>query len=176
MRQTCRDAARQNEDITLGQLVQLGFQLLQSAFRDGRACAVQLGLLPGLDFDIDAGHAVFQMHKVGFQPLCSQTAFQPCAGLTGHKAQCHALAAQLRQHAGHVDALAAQHAVLAFGAVHCAHLQRCVQTHNVINSRVKGNGVDHTSASFTKVCCLYLGFGQRLVRMAPLCRSVMTAG
>ena len=176
MRQACRDAACQNEDITLGQLVQLGFQLLQRTFRDGRACAVQLGLLPGLDLDVDAGHAVFQMHKIGFQSLRRQTALQPCAGLAGHKAQCHALAAQLRQHAGHVDALAAQHTVLAFGAVHFAHLQRCVQTHNVIDGRVKGNGVNHTSASFTNVCCLYLGFGQRLVRIAPPCRSVMTAG
>ena len=32
--------------------------------------------------------------------LRRQTALQPCAGLAGHKAQCHALAAQLRQHAG----------------------------------------------------------------------------
>ena len=176
LRQACRDAACQNKDIALGQLVQLGFQLLQSAFRDGRACAVQLSLLPGLDLDVDAGHAVFQMHKVGLEPLCRQTALQPCAGLPGHKAQCHALAAQLRQHAGHVDALAAQHAILALGAVHCAHLQRCVQTHNVVDGRVKGNGVNHASASFTNVYCLYFGFGQRLVRMAPPCRSVMTAG
>ena len=71
LRQACRDAARQNEDIVLGQLVQLGFQLLQSAFRNGRACAVQLGLLPGLDLDVDSGHTVFQMHKVGLEPLCS---------------------------------------------------------------------------------------------------------
>ena len=176
LRQACRDAACQNEDIPLGQLIQLGFQLLQGTFRDGRTCAVQLGLLPCLDLDIDAGHTVFQMHKVGLEPLCSQTTLQPCAGLTGHKAQRHALAAQLRQHAGHVDALAAQHAILALGAVHCAHLQRCVQTHNVVDGRVKSNGVDHASASFTKVYCLYFGFGQRLVRMAPPCRSVMTAG
>ena len=176
LRQACRNAACQNEDITLGQLVQLGFQLLQRTFRDGRACAVQLGLLPGLDLDIDAGHAVFQMHKVGFQSLRRQTALQPCAGLAGHKAQCHALAAQLRQHAGHVDALAAQHTVLAFGAVHFAHLQRCVQTHNIVDGRIKSNSINHTSVSFTNVCCLYLGFGQRLVRIAPPCRSVMTAG
>ena len=176
LRQACRDAARQNEDIPLGQLVQLGFQLLQRTFWDGRACAVQLGLLPGLDFDVDTGHAVFQMHKVGLEPLCCQTALQPCAGLTGHKAQRHALAAQLRQHAGRVDALAAQHAVLTLGAVHFAHLQRCVQTHNIVDGRVKGNGIDHTSVSFTNVCCLYLEFGQRLVRIAPPCRSVMTAG
>ena len=65
LRQACRDAACQNEDITLGQLVQLGFQLLQRTFRDGRACTVQLGLLPCLDLDIDAGHALFQMHKIG---------------------------------------------------------------------------------------------------------------
>ena len=65
LRKACRDAARQNEDIILVQAVQLLFQLLHGALRDVGSCAVQLGLLPCLDLDIDAGHALFQMHKIG---------------------------------------------------------------------------------------------------------------
>ena len=65
LRKACRDAARQNEDIILVQAVQLLFQLLHGALRNVGARAVQLGLLPCLDLDIDAGHALFQMHKIG---------------------------------------------------------------------------------------------------------------
>ena len=176
LRQAFRDAARQNEDVVLAQLVQPGFQLLHGAFRDGGARAVQLGLLPGLDLDVDAGHALFQVHEVGAQALGGKAPLQPGTGLTGHEAQGHALAAQLGQHAGHVDALAAQHAVLAVCAVHLAHFQRGIQPHHIINGRVERYGIDHSSVSFTKVYCLYLGFGQRFVRMAPPCRSAMTAG
>ena len=65
LRQTCGNAACQHQNIILVQAVQLLFQLLHGALRDVGACAVQLGLLPCLDLDIDAGHALFQMHKIG---------------------------------------------------------------------------------------------------------------
>ena len=176
LRQALGDAACEDQDIVFSQLIQLCFQLLHGTFRDIRACAVQLGLLPGLDLHIDAGHAFFQMHKVRSEPLCCQTSLQPRSGLTGHKAQRHALAAQLCQYAGHVDALAAQHAVLAVCAVDFAHLQRCVQTHHIVDCGIECYCIDHCSVSFTSVICLYFGLGQRLVRMAPSCRSAMTAG
>ena len=65
---------------------------------------------------------------------------------------------------------------VAGGAVDGRDLQRTVQPDDVVDGGVKCNGIDHTSVSFTNVCCLYLEFGQRLVRIAPPCRSVMTAG
>ena len=65
LRQALGNAARQNEDIILVQAVQLLFQLLHGALRNVGACPVQLGLLPGFDLYIDAGHALFQMHKIG---------------------------------------------------------------------------------------------------------------
>ena len=176
LRQTLGNAARQNEDIILVQAVQFLFQLLHGALRDVGARPVQLGLLPGFDLYIDAGHALLQMHKVGLHALCRKATLQPCTGLARHKAQCHAPAAQLCQHAGHVDALAAQHAVLTGCAVHLAYFQRCFQAHHIIDGRIECNCVDHTSVSFTSVNCLYFGLGQRLVRMAPPCRSAMTAG
>ena len=170
------DAARQNEDVVRLQGVQLGFQLLHGTFRDAGACAVQLGLGARLDLDVDAGHALGQMDEIGPEPLRGQTTLQPGTGLTGHKAQSHALTAQLPEHAGNIDALAAQHAVLPGGAVHLADFQSLVQADDVVDGRIERNGIDHDSVSFIKVNCRYLGLGQRLVRMAPLCRSVMTAG
>ena len=156
--------------------VELLLQRLHGGFRDVGARAVELGLLPGLDLDVDAGHTVVEVDEIGFQALRSQAALQPGAGLARHKAEGDALAPELGQHAGHIDALAAQHAVLAFGAVHLAYFQRCIQTHHIVNGRVECYGINHTSVSFTSVNCLYLGLGQRLVRMAPPCRSAMTAG
>ena len=176
LRHTGRDAAREDEYIVFGQRIELFFQLLQGRRRDDGARAVQLGLFTGLDLHVDAGHAVVEVDEVGAQPLCGQPAFQPRAGLARHKAQRHALAAQLPEHTGHIDAFAAQHAVFADGAVHLADFQRLVQTDDIINGRVEGYSVDHNSVSFIKVNSRYLGLGQRLVRMAPLCRSVMTAG
>ena len=167
LRQAGRDAARQNQDIALLQAIELFFQRLHGAFRDVGACAVQLGLLPGLDLDVDAGHAVVEVDEVGFQPLGDQAALQPRTGLPCHKAEGHALAPQLRQHTGHVDALAAQHAVFAFGAVHVADGQFTVQPHHVIDGRIEGHCVNHNSVSFTSVSCLYFGSGQRFVRIAP---------
>ena len=116
------------------------------------------------------------MDEIGLDALGGQAALQPGTRLPGHKAQGDAFAAQLGQHTGYVDALAAQHAVLAFGAVHLAYFQRCIQTHHIVNGRVECYGINHTSVSFTSVNCLYLGLGQRLVIMAPPCSSVMTAG
>ena len=174
--QAGRDAPRQNEDVALGQLIKLCFQLLHGALGDVRACAVQLRLLPRLYLDVDAGHALLEVDKVGVDALRGQTPLEPRTRLTSHKAQSRVPAAQLGQHTGHVDALAAQHAVLAFGAVHLAYFQRCIQTHHIVNGRVECYGINHTSVSFTSVNCLYLGLGQRLVRMAPPCRSAMTAG
>ena len=78
------------------------------------------------------------------------------------------LAPELGQHAGHIDALAAQHAVLAPGAVDVAHLQLTVQPHDIVNGRVECHCVDHCSVSFTSVSCLYFGSGQRFVRITPL--------
>ena len=92
--------------------------------------------------------------------LRGQTPLEPRTRLTSHKAQRRVPAAQLGQHTGHVDALAAQPAVLAFGAVHLAHFQRCVQPHDVVDGRVECHGIDHSAASFTRVNCLYFGFGQ----------------
>ena len=176
LRHTGRDAACEDEHIAFGQRIELFFQRVQGRSRDGGACAVQLGLLPGFDLHVDAGHAVVQMNEVGAQALRGQTAFQPGTGLTGHEAQSHALAAQLVQRTGHIDALAAQHTVLPGGAVHLADFQSLVQADDIVDGRIERNGIDHDSVSFIKVNCRYLGLGQRLVRMAPLCRSVMTAG
>ena len=155
------DAARQNEDVVRLQGVQLGFQLLHGAFRDAGACAVQLRLGACLDLDVDAGHALGQMDEIGPEPL---------------RGQSHALTAQLPEHAGNIDALAAQHAVLPGGAVHFAHLKGPVETDDIIDGRIECNSVDHTSVSFIRVYCRYLGLGHLFVRMAPLCRSQMTAG
>ena len=155
-------------DASLCQLVELGFQLLHRALGDVGACTVQLGLLPGLDLDVDARHALRERDEVGGDALRGQAPLEPCPRLTGHKAQRRAPASQLGQHAGHIDALAAQHAVLAPGAVDVAHLQLTVQPHNVINGRVECHCVDHCSVSFTSVSCLYFGSGQRFVRIAPL--------
>ena len=158
--QAGRDAPRQNEDVALGQLIELCFQLLHGALGDVRACAVQLSLLPRLYLDVDAGHALLEVDKVGGDALRGQTPLEPRTRLTSHKAQRRVPAAQLGQHTGHVDALAAQHAVLAFGAVHLAHFQRRVQPHDVVDGRVECHGIDHSVASFTRVNCLYFGFGQ----------------
>ena len=174
--QAGRDAARQNEDVSLCQLVELGFQLLHRALGDVGACTVQLGLLPGLDLDVDARHALREMDEVGGDALRGQAPLEPCPRLTGHKAQRRAPASQLGQHAGHIDALAAQHAVLALGAVHLAHLQRPIQPHDIVDGRVECYRVDHSAASFTRVNCLYFGFGQWFVRIAPPESSAMTAG
>ena len=170
------DAACQNEDVVRLQGVQLGFQLLHGTFRDAGACAVQLRLGACLDLDVDAGHALGQMDEIGPEPLRGQITLQPGTGLTGHKAQSHALTAQLPEHAGNIDALAAQHAVLPGGAVHLAHLKGPVETDHIINGRIERYSVDHTSVSFIRVYCRYLGLGHRFVRMAPLCRSQMAAG
>ena len=116
------------------------------------------------------------MDEIGGDALFGKAALQPGPGLPGHKAEGDALAAQLGQHAGHIDALAAQHAVFAPGAVHLAHFQRGVQPDDIINGRVECYGIDHLSVSFTSVYCPYLGLGQRFVRMAPACSSAMTAG
>ena len=116
------------------------------------------------------------MDKIGPEPLRGQTTLQPGTGLTGHKAQSHALTAQLPEHAGNIDAFATQHAVLPGGAVHLAHLKGPVETDDIINGRIERYSVDHTSVSFIRVYCRYLGLGHRFVRMAPLCRSQMTAG
>ena len=174
--QAGRDAARQNQDVSVLQGVQLGFQRLHGALRDVGARAVQLGLLPCLDLDVDAGHPLGQVDEIGLDALGGQAALQPGTRLPGHKAQGDAFAAQLGQHTGYVDALAAQHAVFAAGTVYLAHFQRGVQPHHIINGRVECYRVDHSSVSFISVYCLYLGLGQRLVRMAPPCSSVMTAG
>ena len=166
--QAGRNAARQHQNVILLQGVELLLQRLHGGFRDVGARAVEFGLLPGLDLDVDAGHTVVEVDEIGFQALRSQAALQPGAGLARHKAEGDALAPELGQHAGHIDALAAQHAVLAPGAVDVAHLQLTVQPHNVINRRVECHGVDHCSVSFTSVSCLYFGSGQRFVRIAPL--------
>ena len=166
--QAGRNAARQHQNVILLQGVELLLQRLHGGFRDVGARAVELGLLPGLDLDVDAGHTVVEVDEIGFQALRSQAALQPGAGLTRHKAEGDAFAPELGQHAGHIDALAAQHAVLASGAVDVAHLQLTVQPHNVINGRVECHCVDHCSVSFTSVSCLYFGSGQRFVRIAPL--------
>ena len=100
------------------------------------------------------------MDKIGGDALRGQTPLEPRTRLTSHKAQRRVPAAQLGQHTGYVDALAAQHAVLAFGAVHLAHFQRRVQPHDVVDGRVECHGIDHSAASFTRVNCLYFGFGQ----------------
>ena len=170
------DAARQNEDVVRLQGVQLGFQLLHGAFRDAGACAVQLGLGAGLDLDVDAGHALGQMDEIGPEPLRGQTTLQPGTGLTGHKAQSHALTAQLRSTPETLMPLPPSTQSSPGGAVHLAHLKRSVETDDIINGRIERYSVDHTSVSFIRVYCRYLGLGHRFVRMAPLCRSQMAAG
>ena len=119
--------------------------------RSGKRAGIPVG---------DAGHALLEVDKIGGDALRGQTPLEPCTRLTSHKAQRRIPAAQLGQHTGHVDALAAQHAVLAFGAVHLAHFQRRVQPHDVVDGRVECHGIDHSAASFTRVNCLYFGFGQ----------------
>ena len=132
--------------------VELLLQRLHGGFRDVGARAVEFGLLPGLDLDVDAGHTVVEVDKIGFQALRSQTALQPGAGLARDKAESHTFDPQLGQHAGYIDALAAQHAILAGGAVDGRDLQRTAQPDDVVDGGVKCNGIDHTSASFTSVC------------------------
>ena len=46
---------------------------------------------------------------------------------------------------------------------------------NVVDRRIKCDGVDHTEHSFTKVSCAYRGSGQWLVKMAPQPISPITA-
>ena len=75
-----------------------------------------------------------------------------------------------------IEKIESNGAVLAAGTVHLPDFQRGVQPHHIVDGRVECDSVDHSSVSFTSVYCLYLGLGQRLVRMAPLCRSAITAG
>ena len=152
LRQAGRDAARQNQHVVFLQRVQLGFHRLHGGFGNVRPCAVQLGLLPGLDLDIDACHPLLQVDEIGVQALGGQAALQPGAGLARDKAESHTFDPQLGQHAGYIDALAAQHAILAGGAVDGRDLQRTVQPDDVVDGGVKCNGIDHASASFTSVC------------------------
>ena len=149
---------------------------MEGAFRDGGSCAVQLGLLRGLDLHIDAGHAVVEVDEVGLEALRGQTTFQPCACLAGNEAQRDACTVQLFQDTRNIDALSAQNAVLSGGAVHFADFQRGVQADNIVDGGIERYSVDHASVSFIRVNCRYLGLGQRLVRIAPPCRSAMTAG
>ena len=104
----------------------------------------------------------------GAGPDIPESAMEQLEAQLDQLAEGDALAPELGQHAGHIDALAAQHAVLAPGAVDVAHLQLTVQPHNVVNGRVECHCVDHCSVSFTSVSCLYFGSGQRFVRIAPL--------
>ena len=60
LRHTGRDAACEDEHIAFGQRIELFFQRVQGRSRDGGACAVQLGLFPGFDLHVDAGHAVVE--------------------------------------------------------------------------------------------------------------------
>ena len=46
---------------------------------------------------------------------------------------------------------------------------------NVVDRRIKCDGVDHTEHSFTKVSCAYRGSGQWLVKMALQPISPITA-
>ncbi len=91
------------------------------------------------------------MDEIGPEPLRGQTTFQPGTGLTGHKAQSHALTAQLPEHAGNIDALAAQHAVLPGGAVHFAHLKRSVETDHIINGRIECNSRSYLGLLYQSV-------------------------
>ena len=176
LRQTCGDAACQHQNIVLLQTVELFLQRPHCILGDVGTSAVQLGLLPRLDLDIDACHSLCKADEISFQPLRSKAALQPGAGLTRHKAERHALTAKLCQHTGHIDALAAQHAVLTAGAVHIADPQLSVKPHNIVDRRVEGYGVDHRSVSFTSVSRPYFGSGQRLVRIAASPSALITAG
>ena len=140
------NAARQHQHVPGGEVLQLVEQLLQRLRGDVGALAVDLGLGGGLDLHVDTGQALAQADKIGVHPPAGQPRLHGLAGETGHKAQGYAFEAQLAQHTGDVDPLAAQLDVLALGAVHAARLKGG-QAHHIVQRGVEGHGVDHWSGS-----------------------------
>lgn len=112
-----------------------------------------------------------------------QLTFQLAAGEPGHKPQRRGLHAQLVQHTGDVDPLAARLNLRLPGAVSPAHRQ-LLHPHHVIQGRVEGNRIHHPALPFLSRqarpecpgpdgCCL---FSISLFETSANARSIKTYG
>ena len=128
-----------------------GVQLLQQAAlclgRNHRPGGVDLGFLLPFDFHVDAGLALRQADKLRPHAPPGQAVFQLTAGEPGHKPQRRGLHAQLVQHTGNIDSLAARLNLCLPGAVGPAHRQ-LFHPHHVIQGRVEGNRIHHPALRF----------------------------
>ena len=170
-------AACQHQGIPCLQLVQLGKELCLCLLGDIRSLAVDFRLRLSLDLYIDAGKALRQLHKIALAAELIQLAHDFPAGKACQKAQGCALMAQILQHDGHVDALAAPQHLLILDTIDFTG-SKTVQTDNIIKSRIKGNCVNHFSSptSIIFVSFLYLLSGSTSVMMSASGRRAKVTG
>ena len=112
------------------------------------AHAVELGLLGGLDIDVDARHALGHADEVGLDAGLRAEAAQLVAREAGDKAESAALVPEVAEHDGDVHALAAREHLLVGGAVDGAQAH-VVHPDDVVERRVERYGADHRATSTT---------------------------
>ena len=139
--QAAGDAAGQDQHVPLLQLLQFVKELLQVLLADCRPLAVDLALAVGLELDVDAGHAAFQVDKVGVHPHRAQPVLQRPAGKARDKAERAAFDPEIFQDGGDVDALAAKLNLLAPGAVDLPQ-RKMLHPDDVVERRIKGHGIN----------------------------------
>lgn len=79
--------------------------------------------------------------------LRAQAALQRLPGEPGQKAHGHVLDAQIAQHGGHVDSLAAELDLFALGAVDVPGPEP-IHADHVVQGGIEGDGVNHDKASY----------------------------
>ena len=87
-----------------------------------------------------------QTDKIRAQPFSLQRVFNGIACEARQKAQRHIFYAQVRQHRGDVDPLAAAIDRLIAGPVHSSFRQ-VLQLHHIVDGRIECNCIDHMFAS-----------------------------
>ena len=111
-----------------------------------RSLAVDLSLLAGLEFDINAGEAVWDPDQIDAAAEILHQLRDIVAGEARHESQSHAFVPKVTEDNGNVDPLAPGKNVLISGPVDNAGF-KIVDPDNVVKRRVECDCVDHLCKS-----------------------------
>ena len=142
LRQRAGDAAREHQRVAGGDRIELFIELHEILLADHRPLGVDLGLRIAFELDVDARVACGQPDKIRAHASACHGTVKRLTRKARDKAQRDRLAPEVRKHRGNIDALAAELDVLGLGAVRFAAAQP-VDTHDIIDRGIKGQGIDH---------------------------------